>query len=281
MVHPPQDLEKFESLLQIVETLRGPDGCPWDKEQTHRTLAPYAIEEAYELAESIENGDQDEMVTELGDLLLQVIIHSEIGRQEKRFTIKDVIRAISSKMVRRHPHVFSDTKVQDSNEVLNNWSKIKAKEKAAKGGASPTMRFDLSLSLPALFRAHKIGDKTKRLRFDWPNASEVMKKVDEELRELKDVLHQDGEPDRAALEHEIGDLLFSIVQLSRHLNLEAEQCLRTANARFETRFFTMKRRIEESGRNYDDLGPDELEKAWQDTKAHLSRSNSQESGPRE
>lgn len=269
MIQPPKDLTQFESLLQIVEDLRGPHGCPWDKEQNHHTLAPYAIEEAHELAEAIEAGDEPEMITELGDLLLQVVIHSEIGRQENRFTINEVIESISSKMVRRHPHVFSDTKVTDSNEVLNNWSKIKAKEKAAKANKEEAMRFDISLNLPSLFRSHKIGDKTKRERFDWPNANEVLHKVDEELAELKEVMNQPGDLDRDRLEHELGDLLFSVAQLARHLNLEAEQCLRTTNARFEKRFFTMKKRIAESGRDYESLSTDELEQEWQKTKVFL------------
>lgn len=264
MIQPPQDLEKFESLLQIIEALRGPEGCPWDKEQTHRTLTPFAIEEAHELAEAIENGDEKEMISELGDLLLQVVLHAEIGRQEKRFDISDVIRAISEKMVRRHPHVFAETSATNSAEVLDNWSKLKAKEKAdGKKSEDTEMRFDVALSLPALARSQKIGDKTKRLRFDWPNAREVMKKVEEEWDEvIEEIEKSEKASNQPALEHEIGDLLFSVTQLARHLGLEAEQCLRTANARFETRFFTMRKQIRESGRDYDQLTPEQLEDAW-------------------
>jgi tetrapyrrole methylase family protein/MazG family protein len=264
MIKPPTDLHKFESLLKVVEALRGPEGCPWDKEQTHRTLTPYAIEEAHELAEAIEQGDEAEMISELGDLLLQVVLHAEIGRQERRFDISDVVRAIGEKMVNRHPHVFGDVKVSNSNEVLANWSQIKAKEKKK---TEPIDRFDVALSLPALGRSQKIGDKTKRLRFDWPDAAEVMKKVDEEIIEMKSAF---ASGDKAELEHEIGDVLFSIAQLARHTGLEAEQCLRTANARFEKRFFAMRARIQASGRDYDTLTSDELEQAWQETKRALS-----------
>jgi len=261
VVQPPEHLDRFESLLKIVEALRGPNGCPWDKEQTHRSLTPYAIEEAHELAEAIEAGRQDEIISELGDLLLQVVLHAEIARQEGRFDISDVIRAISEKMVRRHPHVFSDTKVTDSKEVLDNWSKLKAQEKKSK--EAPTDRFDVALSLPALARSQKIGEKTKRYRFDWDTAEDVLKKVEEELSELKTAM---AKADRAELEHELGDLLFSVAQLARHLNLEAEQCLRTANARFEKRFFHMKNQLAARGREMTALPPEELEAAWQEAK---------------
>lgn len=277
MIQPPNDLRQFASLLKIVESLRGPDGCPWDKEQTHRTLAPYAIEESHELAEAIEAGDEKEMVSELGDVLLQVALHAEIGRQEGRFDIHDVIEAISSKMVRRHPHVFSDTEVSSSSDVVANWSKIKAKEKSDKETSETPMRFDVPLNLPALTRSHKIGEKTNRGRFDWSNPLEVLEKVDEEIQELKEVIEEglkngsqkDPAFDKAALEHELGDVLFSIAQLARHLKLEPEQSLRTANTRFEKRFFTMKQMIAESGRDYNSLSLEELEAAWQKAKAKL------------
>lgn len=266
MVQPPEQLNRFESLLKIVEALRGPEGCPWDKEQTHRSLTPYAIEEAHELAEAIETDQTEEMISELGDLLLQVVLHAEIGRQAGNFDISHVIHAISEKMVRRHPHVFADTEVSNSNEVLDNWSKLKALEKKSK--PEPVDRFDVALSLPALGRSQKIGEKTKRLRFDWRNATEVLSKVDEELLEVKEAM---AGGDRAEIEHEIGDLLFSIAQLARHTGLDAEQCLRTANARFEKRFFTMKRRLESSGRDYETLSPTELENAWRMVKKELEQ----------
>lgn len=307
-VTPPSRTENFDSFLTIVQALRGPEGCPWDKEQTPRSLTPYAIEEAHELAEAIESGDDKEVIGELGDLLLQVVLHAEIARQEGRFTISDVIKGISEKMIRRHPHVFSTTEVGSSADVLANWSQLKAKEKAEKaaaqaattsttGGAQASsssngpnvapstapMRFDIPVSLPALARSHKIGDKTARVKFDWPNALEVLKKVDEEIDELKAEINKLGAnarlPDdqsketelRTKLEHELGDVLFSVAQLGRHLGLESERALRVANTRFEERFFTMKNAIEAGGKKMEEMQPDELEVAWQTVKATLAQ----------
>lgn len=275
MVKPPENLDTFESLLKIVEALRGPDGCPWDKEQTHRTLTPYAIEESHELAEAIERGDEKEMIAELGDVLLQVVLHSEIGRQAGRFSIKDVILSLSEKMVRRHPHVFSDTEAADSNEVLNNWAKIKATEKAAKASSKvglPETQFDIPRTLPALQRAHKIGDKTKRAGFDWPDIAGVVAKLDEEIGEVKAEIEKikPGESPSAelmhALEHEVGDVLFSAAQVARHLGLDAEQSLRSANARFERRYFTMRNSVTGEGRDWEKLSDNEKEEAWQKAK---------------
>jgi tetrapyrrole methylase family protein/MazG family protein len=270
MVCPPKDLRTFDSLLEIVKSLRGRDGCPWDKEQTHRSLTPYVIEEAHELAEAIEQGDKKEMISELGDVLLQVVLHSEIGRQEKTFDVSDVIYAISEKMVRRHPHVFSDVAVKDSKEVLSNWAEIKEQEKKGKGATAPT-KFEIPTALPALTRSQKIGDKTKKVRFDWSSPREVLAKVDEELAEVKEEMDK-PKLSAAALEHEIGDLLFTVAQLARHLGLEAEQCLRSANARFENRYFKMRKAIEDGGQRFDDLSLDELEQAWRDVKIALKGS---------
>lgn len=301
MVKPPSELRQFSSLLDIVKALRGPDGCPWDKEQTHRSLTPFAVEEAFELAEAIEadssadlklgeefkppahrvnstelvseNFECDAIVSELGDLLLQVALHSEIGRQSGRFTIEDVLESINSKMVRRHPHVFgeqvsiSTPKAETSESVLANWARIKAAEKKSK--PSPLGRFDVSPAMPALARSQKIGEKCKRLRFDWSVAEEVLAKVDEEICELKEEISAD-QRDARRLEHEIGDVLFSVAQLARHLDLEAEQCLRTANRRFETRFFKMREQIAATGRDYESLSTQELEQAWRLVKLSLS-----------
>ncbi len=265
MLQPPKDLRSFDSLLQIVKALRSPDGCPWDKEQTHRTLTPYAIEEAHELAEAIELGDEPEMVKELGDLLLQVALHAEIGRQENRFTIEDVLYAINEKMVRRHPHVFSDTEVKDSEEVLKNWAKLKAAEKAA--NPAPESRFDIPVALPALTRSSKIGNKTKGYSFDWRRWSEVMLKVDEELNELKDALTNN---DKEEQKKELGDLLFSLAQLARHIGVEPEQALRETNQRFELRFFTMKKLAERRGQDFTKLSGEEMENYWTEAKVLLS-----------
>ena len=284
MVKPPSDLGKFESFVEIVEALRAPDGCPWDKEQTHRTLAPYAIEESFELAEAIESGATDEIVGELGDVLLQVVLNSVVGRQSGEFTLEDVIRGISEKMVRRHPHVFGDASLKTSKDVLNNWAKVKAAEKAGQApAATAATAFDLPKALPALQRSHKIGDKTQKAGFDWPDAHGVFEKVEEEMQELREEFAKVARGSnaggtvgalpsdlRSKLEHEIGDVLFSVSQLARHLGLDAEQSLRVANTRFESRYFKMRANVEASGRGWEALSDAEKESAWQQAKRDLA-----------
>ena len=281
MVKPPENLESFGSFVKIVEALRGPNGCPWDKEQTHRTLAPFAIEESFELADAIESGDDTETIGELGDVLLQVVLHAEIARQDNRYTIEDVVRGISEKMVRRHPHVFggsgAGSQATTSKEVLNNWAKVKEKEKTDKGQVTKPTAFDLPKALPALQRAHKIGDKTQKVGFDWPDAKGVFDKVDEEIQELREEfakLSPKGESSaelKIALEHELGDVLFSVSQLARHLGLDAEQSLRTANSRFEKRYFHMRAKVDVSGRAWETLSDSEKEEAWQKAKLDLKK----------
>lgn len=261
MVKPPSELRSFASLLEVIKALRGPEGCPWDKEQTHKSLVPYAIEEAYELAEAIEEADEAEMISELGDVLLQVVLHSEIARQEGRFDVFDVIATLNEKMVRRHPHVFSNVEVGSIDDVWANWRKIKDVEKQ---GKEKKEGFDIPQTLPALTRASKIGNKTKGFRFDWDNAEQVLMKVEEEVAELKEAIKSGREKEK---EHELGDILFSVAQVGRHLKIEPEQALRVANQRFEKRFFQMKKLAEASGKNFSNLSSDELEKFWKDVKA--------------
>lgn len=246
MVEPPRHLKTIEALRQVVAALLGPQGCPWDKEQTHQSLAPYALEEAFELVEAIESGSQKEMVEELGDYLLQVVLHSEIARLERRFSLEDVCEAINRKMIRRHPHVFSDQSAADSAEVLAKWAQLKESEREAKSRpqAQRQSMFSLPVNLPALQKAQKIGAKTADYCFDWGAPAEVMEKVEEELREFRTEWSA-GELDRAG--EELGDVLFSLVQLARHLGIEAENSLRAANRRFEGRFFTMLKLAAEQG----------------------------------
>ncbi len=281
MPQPPKNTKDFSALLEVVKALRGPDGCPWDKEQEHSTLTRYAIEEAFELSEAIDQDDTPALIEELGDLLFQVALHAEIARQEERFAIEEVIEGICEKMIRRHPHVFSDVKVSGTTEVIANWSQIKAAEKAAKaaGGAagagggsdstapnsppSDPVLFDIPQALPALLRAHKIGEKTERLNFDWPHVSAVMEKVDEELAELKQALAQES-PERQA--QELGDLLFSLAQLARHLKVDPEQSLRQTNQRFERRFHRARQLAAQQQLNWMDLSEEQLESLWQQAK---------------
>lgn len=262
---PSNVLTEFQSLVEIVRKLRGPDGCPWDIEQTQKSLTQYAIEEAYELAEAIESEDQKNIKEELGDFLFQVVLQAQVAQDEKKFDLSEVIATLNEKMIRRHPHVFSDVKVKDSEEVLKNWEVLKsAEDKKAK----PV--FSYPRSMPALQAAYKIGVKTESYKFDWDNSSQVFEKVREEFLEtekaLKDSLALDSEAHRKELEHEIGDLLFSAAQLARHVNMEPEQCLRVANNRFEKRFNKV---LELSGLEkeaFAALSIDEKEELWNTAK---------------
>ncbi len=258
MPKPPENLREFAGLLKVVEHLRGPDGCPWDKEQTHQTLTRFAIEEAHELGEAIDARDEKAIRDELGDLLLQVVLHSEIASQEKRFDINDVIQNISEKMVRRHPHVFADVVAKTSEDVLDNWAEIKAKEK---GHKDP---FDIPKGLPALLRAHKIGEKTKKVAFDWDNADQCWDKVEEEMGELKEAV---ALKNRDEVEAELGDLLFSLSQWARHNDLDAEQALRKTNMSFEVRFKKMQALVKSAGLEWTNLPADQKEKFWKQAKA--------------
>jgi len=257
MPKAPENLREFASLLKVVEFLRGPDGCPWDKEQTHQTLTRFAIEEAHELGEAIDSGDPAAIRDELGDLLLQVILHAEIARQEKRFDIYDVIQNINDKMVRRHPHVFAGAKAETSDQVLQNWSEIKAQEK---GHKDP---FDIPKGLPALLRAHKIGEKTKKVSFDWDTPGQCWDKVREETVELQEAI---AKKDRGEMEAELGDLLFSLSQWARHMNLDAEQALRKTNMSFEQRFKKMQALVKEAGLDWATLPAADKEKFWKRAK---------------
>jgi tetrapyrrole methylase family protein/MazG family protein len=259
---PPNDLKTFESILQIMKTLRGPGGCPWDIEQSHKSLIPFAIEEACELAEAIENGDEQNMIEELGDLLLQVLFHAEMARQEKRFDIFDVIETLGSKLVRRHPHVFSSGNAKDSTEVLQNWEKIKAKEK--QGQPEKPKSLGGPMGLPALQRAQKIGEKTKRAKFDWDNLQQVLRKLDEERLELGEALET---KDENAIEAELGDFLFTAAQVARHLKLDPENTLRKSNNKFEKRYFRMHDLIKSAGLDWEQISNETKEQYWEKSKA--------------
>lgn len=264
MPKPPVNTREFNSLVEVVQSLRGPEGCPWDKEQTHHTLTQYAIEEVHELAEAIDRNNNAEMTEELGDLLLQVLLHAEIGRQEARFTLEDIIQGITEKLIRRHPHVFGEVSVKNSAEVLSNWAKIKDQEKASEANKIKNPFHSIPVSLPALIRAQKIGSKTVRYNFDWSKASEVLAKVEEELGELKEVIAQNKS---SLQQEELGDLLFSVVQLARHLNIDAEQSLRITNKKFENRFLKMRELVESEMKDFTQLPVTELEKYWRRAKA--------------
>lgn len=270
MSQVPTNLRHISSLVEIVAKLRGPDGCPWDKEQTHESLTQYAIEETHELVEALEapaHKNKDSLIKEeLGDVLFQVILHSQLAAERGAFTIEDVIAGISEKLIRRHPHVFADTKVADTAEVIQNWEKIKKEEKNQQQKDSA---FALNVPpLPALQRAYKIGKRTEKLHFDWPDLEGVLLKVDEEIAELREAL--DSENDRE-IEHELGDVLFSLAQLARHLHLEPEQILRKANSRFESRFHLMVEMATSDGQDWGHLSLEQKEVYWQKAKNFLKK----------
>lgn len=243
MLDVPENLREFASLVKIIEHLRGPEGCPWDREQTHATLARFAIEEAHELAEAIEVGDTTHVRDELGDLLLQVVLHAEIARQEQRFDIHDVIEKINEKMVRRHPHVFGDARAENAEQVLQTWAQIKEQEKRAATSIQPQTQsgFDIPRNLPALLRAQKIGEKLRKLARDEESRKQVFENVRGDFTALQRTVDDANASHEQAADN-LGDLLFSLVQLARHLNLDAEQLLRHANRRAEERFHAQQPR---------------------------------------
>ncbi len=256
--------EAFAELVRIMERLRGPGGCPWDREQTRESIKPYVIEEAYEVAEAIEDNNIEELRAELGDLLLQIVFHSEMARAEGLFTIEEVIRGISEKMIRRHPHVFSDTEVKDSAEVLRNWARIKAEER--KDRQDNSVVSGVPRALPALQRAHRIGEKASRVGFDWEAAHEVLEKVHEELAELEAAVEHG---DRAEVEAELGDVLFALTSLGRHLDIHAEDALHRASERFIRRFRYLEERLAERQQDLHDTPVQEMNSLWEEAKSKV------------
>jgi ATP diphosphatase len=250
-------------LLDIMARLRDPrDGCPWDRRQTYRTIAPYTLEEAYEVADAIERGDLHDLRDELGDLLFQVVFYSQIAREEGHFDFDDVAHGICEKMVRRHPHVFADVRFEDDEALHAAWERHKAKERAARAGSPETSAMDgVTRALPALTRAEKLQRRAARVGFDWPDARGALDKTHEELDEVEAEWAR-GDSDR--LEDELGDLLFALVNVVRLSGFDAEQALRRANAKFERRFRWMERQSDGglSGRPLD-----ELEGLWEAAKA--------------
>jgi tetrapyrrole methylase family protein / MazG family protein len=262
--------EWFEKLVAVQARLRAPNGCPWDREQTHQTLRTYLIEEAYEVLEALESGDDAKFSEELGDLLLQIVFHSQIAREERRFTISDVIREIHDKMVRRHPHVFGKTRAKNAAEVLKNWEQIKAEERRRKGlpdgaPAKPGSLLDgVSHGLPATLEAFQLTRRAARIGFDWENASGVVDKIREELVELQSATQAQnaGPAERELAEEEMGDLLFAAVNLARFLQIDPEIALKKANGKFSRRFRDMERQAANTGRALAAVPRAEMEKFW-------------------
>ena len=249
---------QLERLLEIVTRLRAPDGCPWDRKQTEQSMAPHLLEETYEALDAIQAEDADESCEELGDVLMNVLMIAQIAGEAGRFDAEDVARAISDKLVRRHPHVFGDVQADDADQVLENWEAIKQKEK---GDAPRSVLAGVPTALPALLRAYRIGEKAARVGFEWPDREGPREKLTEELGELDAALDAG---DQDAAEHELGDVLFSVVNLARHAKINPEMALRRTIDRFHARFSFIE---SELGERLREASLEEMESAWQRAKA--------------
>ncbi len=251
-------------LIALMAMLRDPQrGCPWDRQQTFKTIAPYTLEEAFEVADAIEQNDMPALREELGDLLFQVVFHSRMAEEAGHFVFEDVVEAITEKMIRRHPHVFADEEVADAEEQTRRWEMRKAAERSAKSAGETSLLDGVALGLPALTRAEKLQKRAARGGFDWPEINGVLAKVHEELCEVEGEL-QSG--DSEALQVEIGDLLFSAVNLARHSGIDPEHALRAANLKFERRFRALERGIAARGKSVGECSLDELDAEWNKVK---------------
>ncbi len=246
--------KSFIKLMEIIEKLRGPDGCPWDREQTHESLLPYFIEEAYEVIEGVEAGDINSLKEELGDMLLHIVFQANIAEQNNEFTIEDSLNHVNEKLIRRHPHVFGDKKADAAFHAKQNWELQKHKEKKRES------RLDgVPDSLPALTRAQRLQEKASYTGFDWEKIEDVWAKIHEEIQELKEA-QENG--DKAHIEEEIGDTIFSFVNLARFLNISAEAALRKTNRKFTTRFKAVEEELKKRGKDVEESNLDEMDEIW-------------------
>ena len=250
----------FERLVKIMATLRAPGGCPWDREQTRESLKPFLIEEAYEVLEALDHGGKEKLQEELGDLLLQVIFHAQVAAELGEFTVDEVLENVVDKLLRRHPHVFGETRAETAQEVLSNWERLK---QAERGGVSESSVLSgVPKTMPALLRAQRLQDKASRVGFDWGETSEVLHKVEEELHELKAATVEEPE----ATEAEMGDLLFTVVNLARFLHVSAEEALRKSIEKFTRRFRHVESVLAEQGKSLEESSLEEMDALWRDAK---------------
>jgi MazG family protein len=274
--------DRFDELVRIMATLRGPEGCPWDREQTLGSLRPFLLEETYEALAALDHGDMAGLREELGDLLFEIVFLARVAEEDGHFTVADAAADVGAKLVRRHPHVFGDEpRLTKAGEVIGKWEEMKAKEAGSSrsdgsSGSSESKRRKTLLSgvpvtLPALLRAYEYGSRAAAVGFDWARAADVVEKIDEEAREIRELVDQVGQVDQvvpvARIEEEVGDLLFAIANLARKLGVEAETALRKANDKFTKRFTAMERSIAASERAMRDMTLEQLESAWQSAKS--------------
>lgn len=253
-----ENADRLVEMLEVIEALRAPEGCPWDREQTHRTLRPYLLEETYELLEAIDSEDDEEISEELGDVLLQVFMHHAIAQEEGRFNIAEVAHHATAKMINRHPHVFGDVEARTAEQVLQNWEGLKSTEARKRGRVSALE--GAPKTLPALAWALSLQKRAARVGFDWPDDEGVLDKVAEEARELA------AETTKQRQEEELGDLLFSLVNLARRLKINPEDALRQSSGRFVGRFESMEAAARDAGRDVRDMTPGELDDLWREAK---------------
>jgi MazG family protein len=299
----PSTGERFERAVEIMERLRAPGGCPWDREQTFDSIKPYTLEETYEVLEAIDNRDWPELAGELGDLLLQILFYSEMAKEQGTFSIDDVIDRLSTKLVDRHPHVFGDAKAETAADVKRNWEALKSEERkkrrASEADSSDrehkkhSLLDGISSSMPSLLEAFKLSSRAAQAGFDWPNIEGLFEKLQEETQELREELKEFPPPGprpegrgiagsgrqvlaerlHARLEDEVGDLFFVLVNIARYLSLDPESSLRKSNRKFKRRFQWMEEHLRESGRTPEQASSEELESLWQESKAQENQRN--------
>jgi tetrapyrrole methylase family protein/MazG family protein len=246
----------FEGFQEVVAHLRAPDGCPWDREQTHLSLRPFLLEETYEVLTALDEEDQVALGEELGDLLLQIVLHAQIASEYGEFSMVDVIQGIQDKLIRRHPHVFGDLDIEDQQKVLENWEKLKSAEREEVENEGNGVLNGVSPALPALVQAETYQDRVNRVGFDWPNIQGVFQKIAEEISEVQQA------ESAVEKEAELGDLLFAVVNLARWFKIDAESALRAANTRFRKRFEDLEVEVRNQGRDVSALTLEELDKLW-------------------
>ncbi|HYI11520.1 MAG TPA: nucleoside triphosphate pyrophosphohydrolase [Thermoanaerobaculia bacterium] len=251
----------FDDLVRLMTRLRGPDGCPWDRKQTLPDLKPYVIEEAYEVVDAIDRDDRAALAEEVGDMLLEAVFIAEVTREEGTFDIYDSVTAVHDKLVRRHPHVFGDVEAGDAEQVLVNWEKLKNEEKKAE---NKSVLSGVPRSMPALLKASRLTEKAARVGFDWRRTDDVFDKVDEEIQELREAV---ASSNTAHVHEEIGDLLFTIANIARKVNVNPEEALQSTNRKFLSRFESMEAQVRERGQNLDQLELEEMDQLWDEAKA--------------